>query len=131
MATTPTFYPALSYVDARAAVDWLTRVFGFKLKVAYDAPDGSIAHAEMTFGDGMVMFGSEKNRPAWMQTTGKQSIYAYVADTDGHYARAKAEGAKIVREIEDTPYGTREYTACDPDGHFWHFGTYRPEVDNG
>lgn len=130
MATAPTFYPALSYADPRAAVDWLTRAFGFRLKVAYDAPDGSIAHAEMIFGDGMVMFGSEKNRPAWMEI-GKQSIYAHVADVDAHYEQARAAGARIVRELQNTDYGSREYSACDPDGHFWHFGTYRPEVDNG
>lgn len=130
MPNAPTFYPTLSYADARAAIDWLSRAFGFTLKVAYDAPDGSVAHAEMTFGDGMVMFGSKKNQPAWLQP-GLQSIYVHVADADAHYARAKAAGARIVREIEDTNYGSREYTACDPDGHFWHFGTYRPEVDRG
>lgn len=131
MAIAPTFYPTLSYVDARAAIAWLTRVFGFTLKVAYDAPDGSVAHAKLTFGDGMVMLGDRKNLPAWMRETGKQSIYVHAADTDGHYARVKAAGAEIVREIEDTSYGSREYSVCDPDGHFWHFGTYRPEVDNG
>jgi uncharacterized glyoxalase superfamily protein PhnB len=33
-----------------------------------------------------------------------------------------------VREIEDTDYGSREYTARDLEGHVWSFGTYRPEV---
>ncbi len=128
MATTPTFYPALTYADARAAADWLARAFGFTLKVAYDAPDGSIAHAEMTFGEGMMMFGARKNLPAWMQAVGRQSIYVYVADPDAHHDRAKAAGAEIVNPLRDTEYGSREYSACDPDGHFWHFGTYRPEV---
>jgi len=127
----PTFYPALTYADARAAIDWLTRAFGFTLKFAHDAPDGSIAHAEMAFGDGIVMFGAHKNLPAWMQSVGKQSIYVYVADPDAHYAQAKAAGAVIVNELRDTDYGSREYSACDPDGHFWHFGTYRPEAGNG
>ncbi len=130
MATTPTFYPALSYTDARAAADWLARAFGFTLKLAHDAPDGTIAHAEMTFGDGMVMFGSKANCPAWLDV-GIQSIYAYVADPDAHCARAVAAGAKIVRDLQNTDYGSREYSALDLDGNYWHFGTYRPEVDNG
>ncbi len=130
MPTPPTFYPALSYTDARAAVDWLTRAFGFKLKVAHDAPDGTLAHAEMVFGDGMVMFGSKANCPPWL-VAGIQSIYGYVADPDAHCAQARAAGAKIVRELQTTDYGSREYSALDLDGHYWHFGTYRPEVDNG
>ncbi len=129
MATAPTFYPTLSYADARAAIDWLTRAFGFALKSAHDAPDGSIAHAEMTFGGGMIMFGAHKNLPAWMQSAGKQSIYVYVADPDAHHDRARAAGAEIVNPLRDTDYGSREYSARDPDGHFWHFGTYRPEAE--
>lgn len=128
MPSAPTFYPTLSYADARAAIDWLTRAFGFALKSAYDAPDGTVIHAEMTFGDGMVMLGTHKNLPGWMQAVGKQSIYVYVADPDAHCAQARAAGARIVNELRDTEYGSREYSACDPDGHFWHFGTYRPEV---
>jgi len=49
------------------------------------------------------------------------------ADADAHYERAKAAGAEITRELEDTPYGSREYSARDLDGHTWSFGTYRPE----
>ena len=42
--------------------------------------------------------------------------------------RAKAAGAETTREIEDTPYDAREYTAKDPEGHVWSCGTYRPKV---
>ncbi|MFX8453396.1 VOC family protein, partial [Acinetobacter baumannii] len=84
-----------------------------------------------TFGDGMVMLGDRKNLPAWMQATGRQSIYVYDADPDAHHDRATAAGAAIVNPLRDTDYGSREYSACDPDGHFWHFGTYRPEVAHG
>jgi uncharacterized glyoxalase superfamily protein PhnB len=50
----------------------------------------------------------------------------YVPDIAEHYARAKAGGAKIVRELADTHYDSREYSAKDIEGHEWHFGTYRP-----
>lgn len=55
------------------------------------------------------------------------SIYAVVADPDAHHAAAVAAGAKIVRELEDMDYGSREYSARDPEGNLWSFGTYRPE----
>ena len=55
-----------------------------------------------------------------------QSVYVVVEDTDAHHARAKAAGAEIVRELQETDYGSREYSARDSEGHLWHFGTYRP-----
>jgi len=50
----------------------------------------------------------------------------YVADVDAHYARAKAAGAEIVMELEDTDYGSRGYSVRDLEGHLWSFGTYHP-----
>jgi uncharacterized glyoxalase superfamily protein PhnB len=49
-----------------------------------------------------------------------------VRDVDAHYARAKGAGAEIVRPLDDTPYGSREYAARDPEGQVWSFGTYDP-----
>jgi uncharacterized glyoxalase superfamily protein PhnB len=54
------------------------------------------------------------------------SIYAVVSDPDGHYERARAAGAEIVRELADQPYGSREYSAGDPEANLWSFGTYDP-----
>lgn len=50
----------------------------------------------------------------------------FVDDVETHYARAVAQGAKVVRELRDTNYGSREYSVKDLEGHEWHFGTYRP-----
>ena len=49
-----------------------------------------------------------------------------VDDPDAHYARAKAAGAQILRELRDEEYGARGYMAKDPEGHIWYFGNYRP-----
>jgi uncharacterized glyoxalase superfamily protein PhnB len=57
------------------------------------------------------------------------SIYAVIADPDAHHARAEGAGARIVRELEDTPYGSREYSARDLEGNLWSFGTYDPYAD--
>ena len=37
-----------------------------------------------------------------------------------------AAGATIERELTDQDYGSREFTARDPEGNLWSFGTYRP-----
>ncbi|MGH7570650.1 MAG: VOC family protein [Gemmatimonadota bacterium] len=124
----PNIFPALRYKDGPAAVEWLERVFGFEEQMVVQGAEGTVAHAELKFGPGVIMLGSarsqEKDNP-W--ATEKQGVYVYVADVDAHYERAKAAGAEIVREIQDTDYGGREYSVRDLEGHLWGFGTYRPE----
>ena len=80
----------------------------------------AVHHAEISLGPGIVMFG--QGDPA------SHGVYVAVEDADAHYEQAKAVRAQIVREIEDTDYGSREYTARDLEGHIWSFGTYRPEA---
>lgn len=127
MTTQATIFPALKYDDAPAAVDWLQKAFGFAAHAVHKTPDGSIAHAEMTLGNAMIMFGSVgKPDAANPWTTERQGIYMLVPDIDAHYARAKSAGAEIVRPLADTPYGAREYSARDCNGHLWSFGTYDP-----
>src|SRR5687767_1480606 len=125
--TGPNTFPALCYRDAKKAIDWLCRAFGFEKLAVYDGPDGGVAHAELKYGRGVVMLGSAKDNnlglvpPACGKVT--QVIYIVVEDPDAHCARAKEEGAEIVRPLADTEYGSREYTARDPEGHVWSFGT--------
>ena len=121
--TKPTFYPAFNYRDAPAAIDWLARALGFELMMRVADGKGGIAHAEMAYEDGVVMLGSVKEV---MGPFSIQHTYVAVADPDAHHARAKAAGAKIVMELHDTPYGSRDYACEDPEGHRWYFGTYRP-----
>jgi uncharacterized glyoxalase superfamily protein PhnB len=47
-------------------------------------------------------------------------VHVYVDDLDGHHHRARAAGARILREPEDQPYG-RLYCAEDLEGHRWMF----------
>ena len=117
---TPNLFPFTRFTDADAAIDWLSKAFGFKQHAVYRDDKGGVVHAEMSLGTGIVMFGP--GDPA------SQGVYVAVEDADAHYERAKAAGAEITREIEDTEYGSREYTARDLDGHVWSFGNYRPEA---
>ena len=127
MLNGPTVYPALKYKDGHAAVDWLGRAFGFGKMTAYPAPDGSLAHAELRVATGVIMLGTiAAPDPANPWADARAGVYVYVEDVDAHYARATAAGAEIVRPLADTDYGSREYSARDPEGHLWSFGTYRP-----
>jgi len=124
------FYPSLRYTDARAAIDWLEQAFGFEPKAVHDNPDGSVGHAELVFGDGMIMFGSEP--PGGDDRFGVRAGlgWSYVtvdADAiDALHDRAVAAGAEVVMELTDLDYGSRDFSARDPEGNLWSFGTYRP-----
>jgi uncharacterized glyoxalase superfamily protein PhnB len=117
--------PALRYKDAKAAIDFLERAFGFERKEVFENEDGIVAHAELTHGRGMVMLGTSGIGDKQFETA-HSSIYVIVADPDALHERAKAAGAEISRELQDTDYGSREFTARDPEGNVWSFGTYDP-----
>jgi uncharacterized glyoxalase superfamily protein PhnB len=130
--TAPTFYPGLRYRDARAAIAWLCKAFGFAEQAVYGEGD-VVHHAQLTFGNGIVMLGSSRpdsygRSPAELGGAVSSTVYVYVAEIDAHCQRAKQAGAEIVRELQDTDYGSREYSARDPEGHVWSFGTYHPAV---
>jgi uncharacterized glyoxalase superfamily protein PhnB len=124
----PSIFPTLRYADAPAAIDWLGRAFGFTRHMVVPGPENTVAHAQLRLGSGMIMLGStRKPDPANPWCTERQGLYVHVEDVDGHYARAQAAGAQIVMPLRSTEYGSREYSARDPDGHLWSFGTYLPE----
>ena len=122
----PTFYPVLHYRDARAAIDWLQRAFGFERLAVYPDDGTPVVHAELSFGTGIVMLTTMEAEQAAQAKPRYNAPYVYVADPDAHHARAQAAGAEITRELQDTSYGSREYIARDLEGNEWSFGTYRP-----
>jgi uncharacterized glyoxalase superfamily protein PhnB len=116
--------PTLRYADANAAIDFLERAFGLERKAVHENEDGTIAHAELTHGRGMVMLGTARDGDRF--STGRAVIYVVVDDPDALHARAKAAGATIIQELTDQDYGSREFAAEDPEGNVWSFGTYDP-----
>ncbi len=129
-----TIIPALRYRDAPAAIEWLSKVFGFEQHAVYKGEGEIIAHAELTLGGGMIMLGSAKDdehargfkSPDELGGVETRSVYIVVADADAAYARAVEAGGKIARPLQDTPYGSREFSVRDPEGHSWSAGTYDP-----
>ena len=136
--TRATVIPAMRYRDAAAAIEWLCRAFGFEKHLVVPGEGGSIVHAQLSFGNGMIMLGSvHENEFGKLMRQPEdvggetQCAYLIVADADAHYARAKAAGAQIVVDIRDEDYGGRGYTCRDPEGHIWNFGTYDPWEGHG
>jgi uncharacterized glyoxalase superfamily protein PhnB len=131
--TTVNVVPTARYRDAPKAVDWLCRAFGFEpYLVVPDGADG-IAHAELVFGNGMVMLSSVHDnefddlvKPLSQGGHASQSIYVIVEDADLHHDRAVAAGAEVVMQLKDQDYGGRGYTCRDLEGNIWSFGTFDP-----
>jgi uncharacterized glyoxalase superfamily protein PhnB len=109
-----TLIPSLRYRDAHAAIAWLERAFGFEQHVVYGGPNGTVGHAELRFGTGMIMLGSASNpnpypqfnaTPAEIGGRVTSPLYLIVPDCEPVYASAQAAGAEIVMELRTMDYG--------------------------
>lgn len=126
--------PTLRYRDGNEAVEWLCNTFGFEKNLMVPDANGAIAHAQLTYANGMIMLGSAQNNafsklvksPAESGGIGSQSVYIVVSAIDAHYANAVKAGAEIVIALKDEDYGGRVYSGRDLEGHIWNFGSYDP-----
>ena len=127
--------PSLRYRDALSAIDWLIRAFGFERNAVYLGPNNTVAHAQLTFGNGMIMLGSVDNggeagkfmvQPDEIGLRETKGIYLVVPNADAVYATAKAAGAEMIIDIRDMDYGGRHFSCRDLEGHTWGIGTYDP-----
>lgn len=134
--TKATVIPCLRYRNAPAAIEWLCQNFGFEKRLVVPNEDGTIAHAQLGFGNGMIMLGSVvesefgrlMKQPDEIGGAETQSSYLVVSDADAIYERAKAAGAEIVMEIKDEDYGGRGFSCRDLEGRLWSIGTYDPWI---
>jgi uncharacterized glyoxalase superfamily protein PhnB len=132
----PRIVPMLAYEDAAAALDWLAGAFGFRERSRLTEEDGTISHAEMELGDGIIMlatptpdYHSPKHHAEVCEFARKWSavpwvidgLHVLVDDVDKHFLRAKEAGATILSEPQDQPYGERVYRVADLEGHRWMF----------
>lgn len=135
MKPSPTVIPMISYEDGIAALEWLSRAFGFRETARMIAPDGRLGHGEMEAGDGLIMLaspspdyeGPKRHRETCAQARKWSAVpwiidgvLVYVDDLDEHFKRAQAAGARILSGIEEGPPG-RRYRAEDLEGHRWFF----------
>jgi uncharacterized glyoxalase superfamily protein PhnB len=116
----PDIVPSITYADIPRAIEWLGRVFGFRERAAARLtwPGGGMTWFEV----GNSLFSISTPDETWRQAPGAASglvMKVYVDDVDRHFARAKAEGAKIISEPQDGFWGGRIYRALDHEGHQW------------
>ena len=122
--------PALGYENARAAVEWLITAFGAEARTVIPGPGESIGHAEVWINEACVMLGSLTATPTPPTIRGQSAVYVAMrrdADVDAMHARATAHAARVVKPLQDTPYGSHEFGVLDVEGNYWAFGTYVPK----
>jgi uncharacterized glyoxalase superfamily protein PhnB len=125
----PTVWPAFRARDARGLIRFLVDAFGFEETAVYGEGD-VVGHAQLSWPEGGgVMLGSvrEDADDAWPAVPGTAACYVVTADPAAVHARAVAAGAVVVRELSTTDYGSKEFSARDPEGNLWSFGTYAGE----
>lgn len=129
-----TIHPTLRYRDAPAAIEWLCAALGFAKHAVYEDGEGGIAHAQLRFGNGLIMLSTARD-DAWGQRMvlpgevgGRQTqcCCLFAADAAAHYAQALTHGAEIVDPLTTQDYGGQGYSCRDPEGHLWWIGSYDP-----
>ena len=116
-----TVVPILVYEDPAKAIDWLCATFGFAERLRAER-DGVVTHAQLLVGEGAIIVGrqgGEFRAPRLGEIS--QYIVVHVQDVDAHFEHAKRLGAKVLEPVNNMPFGERQYTAEDPEGHRWTF----------
>jgi len=127
-----TVTPYLIIKGAAKAIDYYKNVFGATVVMRMDGPDGRVGHAELKIGDSIIMLADENPQMGAVSATtignSPVSLYVYLPDVDRVVEKAQAEGAKIVKPVQDQFYGDRSGFLQDPFGHFWGIATHVEEV---
>ena len=127
-----TVTPYLVIKGAAQAIEYYKKVFGATVVVRMDGPEGRVGHAELQIGDSRIMLADENpSMGATSATTignSPVSLYLYLPDVDRVVEKAVAEGAKILKPVQDQFYGDRSGFLQDPFGHFWGIATHIEDV---
>ena len=123
--------PALAFRGTDAAIKWYVNNLGAKEKMRFNAPDGTIAHAEITIGDDVIMLAEENlqyNRSPQTLKGNSVNLCVYVQDVDAVVKKATSNGAKLLMPVKDEFYGDRSGRIEDPYGYVWIIATHFKDV---
>jgi PhnB protein len=126
--------PYLVIKDAAKAIDYYKKVFGATEVVRMPGPGGKVGHAELQIGNSRLMLADENpsmgQGHASATTLGSSpvSLYLYLPNVDEVFKRAVAEGATILKPVQDQFYGDRSGFIQDPFGHLWGIATHVEDV---
>ena len=128
-----TVIPSMRYRDAATAIDWLCGVLGFSRHLVVPGEGGTVAHAQLTLGDGMIMLGSERDDDYGQvmaipgpNGANTQTAYVVVDNPQAVHGRVVAAGAAVVTPLHHPEYGGAFFACRDPEGHLWNIGSYDP-----
>ena len=119
----PGFTSITPYIIVKGAsdfIEFLKEAFEGVERLRVPAPDGSLMHAEVAIGNGMIETGdaNEQIPPA------PADIHVYVKDADATFDRALQAGATaIYRPTDDHPSGDRWGALKDRFGNRWYIAT--------
>lgn len=122
----PALTPFITYEDTDAALEWLTRAFGFAPGLVMRDDAGRINHADLRLGDAVVALGMpyppmRSQSPRSLGGASTSHLYVYVEDVDAHCSQAREAGAEIIAPPQDEAHGDRTYRVADLEGHTWRF----------
>ena len=124
--------PYLVFSGAAGAIAFYKKAFGAQEVMRMGAPGGKIGHAELKFGDSVMMLADENPEMQALspKTVGGSpvSMYFYVEDVDAVVERAVAAGAKLIRPVQDQFYGDRTGGIEDPFGYRWFVATHKEDL---
>jgi len=123
--------PALAFHGADAAIKWYVNNLGAKEKMKLNSPDGTIAHAELTIGDDVIILAEENlqyNQSPQTLKGNSVNLCIYVQDVDAVVKKATSNGAKLLMPITDQFYGDRSGRIEDPFGYVWVIATHTKDV---
>jgi PhnB protein len=125
--------PYITVKGAAKAIDFYKQVFGaVEDAPRYTEPGGRIGHSEISIGGARLMISDEYPEMQVLspQTLGGSplTLHLNVADAGAVVAKAAAAGAKVLRAVQDQPYGERSGTILDPFGHRWMVATHVEDV---
>ena len=116
--------PFLCIDGASAAIDFYVSVFGAELVDRMDGPGGTVAHAELDFGNGRLQLSDPNDdyqiaAPDRRKASVTHSVALYCEDTDAVVARAEKAGATIREPAQTFVTGDRFASILDPFGQRW------------
>ena len=123
--------PALACKGADAAIIWYKNVFGAREKMRFDNPDKTVAHAEITLADSVIMISEENpqyNTSPKTLNGNSVNLCIYVPDVDEVLKKAVQNGATLITPAKDEFYGDRSGRIEDPFGYRWIIATHIKDV---
>lgn len=126
-ANTSIVIPRLVCRDPAAEIEFCVRTYGAVELNRRPGPDGSVAHALLQIGPGMVMIEAQwphlPSRAPVPDGSSPVVIFVYVPDVDDVVERATQCGARVLVPLQDQFWGDRIAWLLDPAGHVWTVAT--------